>query len=119
MAIGFEEELARFGQPDSYFISLRNELLSKRDFMIRFLTNIGMSPTIPEGGYFMMANWTLLENKIKFEEDLGECKDYRFTKWMIKNVGVLGIPPSTFYSDEHKHLGEDNVRFCFIKVKTV
>ncbi|XP_033229359.1 kynurenine--oxoglutarate transaminase 3 isoform X2 [Belonocnema kinseyi] len=115
VAIGFEEESARFGQPDCYFVSLAKELLPKRDYMAKFLTDVGMSPTIPEGGYFMMANWSGLENKVKLEEEQDANKDYRFTKWMTKNVGVQGIPPSAFYSEEHKHLGEDNVRYCFIK----
>ncbi|XP_033228697.1 kynurenine--oxoglutarate transaminase 3-like isoform X2 [Belonocnema kinseyi] len=115
VAVGFEEELARFGQPDSYFVCLKNELLTKRDFMAKFLTDVGMSPTIPEGGYFMVANWIALENKVRLEEEQDANKDYRFTKWMIKNVGVLGMPSSTFYCDGHKHLGEDNVRYCFIK----
>lgn len=85
--------------------------------MAKFLSDVGMSPTIPEGGYFMVANWTALKNKINLEEETDENKDYRFTKWMTKNVGVQGIPPSAFYSSEHKHLGEDNVRYCFIKVR--
>lgn len=42
-------------------------------------------------------------------------RDYRFTKWMIKNVGVQGIPPSAFYSDAHKSLMETCVRYCFFK----
>lgn len=42
-------------------------------------------------------------------------KDYRFTKWMIKNVGIQGIPPTVFYSDEHKNLAENYVRYCFFK----
>lgn len=47
-----------------------------------------------------------------------ECdpqKDYRFTKWMAKNVGVLGIPPSAFFNESHKKLMETFVRFCFVK----
>lgn len=42
-------------------------------------------------------------------------KDYRFTKWMAKNVGVLGIPPSAFFNDSNKKLMESFVRFCFVK----
>ena len=116
VAIGFEEEFAKLGQPDCYFHSLAKELLPKRDYMAKFLTQIGMSPTIPEGGYFMVANWKALEKYVRLDEETDEYKDYRFTKWMTKNVGVQGIPPSAFYSEDHKHLGEDNVRYCFIKV---
>lgn len=85
--------------------------------MAKFLSDVGMSPTIPEGGYFMIANWTALKDKVNLEEETDEHRDYRFTKWMTKNVGVQGIPPSAFYSSEHKYLGEDNVRYCFIKVR--
>ncbi|CAL7946950.1 unnamed protein product [Xylocopa violacea] len=115
VAIGFEQELERFDRPDCYFFSLARDLLPKRDYMAKLLSDVGMIPTIPEGGYFMVANWTTLRDKVRLEEETDENRDYRFTKWMTKNVGVLGIPPSAFYSREHKHLGEDNVRYCFIK----
>lgn len=84
--------------------------------MANFLSDIGMVPTIPEGGYFMMANWKALENIVPLENEPDQYKDYKFTKWMIKNVGVQGIPPSAFYSLNHKKLGEEYVRYCFIKV---
>ncbi|XP_012269796.1 kynurenine aminotransferase isoform X2 [Athalia rosae] len=115
IAIGFEQEIARFGQPDCYFQSLANDLLPKRDFMASFLREVGMNPTVPEGGYFMIANWSALADKVQLSEEKDPYKDYKFTKWMTKNVGIQGIPPSAFYSSEHKHLGEENVRYCFIK----
>lgn len=34
---------------------------------------------------------------------------------MIKNVGLQGIPPSAFYCDANKSLGENYVRYCFFK----
>ncbi|XP_012270423.1 kynurenine--oxoglutarate transaminase 3 isoform X2 [Orussus abietinus] len=116
IAVGFEHELARFDQPDCYFKSLTRELLPKRDYMAKFLNEVGMSPVVPEGGYFMVANWTALKDKVKLDEEHDPFMDYKFTKWMTKNVGVQGIPPSAFYSDTHKHLGEENVRYCFIKM---
>ncbi|XP_063973972.1 kynurenine aminotransferase isoform X2 [Diachasmimorpha longicaudata] len=115
VAMGFEEELKRYGQPDCYFESLARELLPKRDYMAKFLSDVGMSPTVPEGGYFMIANWKSLEDYVGLDQEQDKYKDYRFTKWMTKNVGVQGIPPSAFYSEQHKHLAEENVRYCFIK----
>ena len=29
---------------------------------------------------------------------------------------LASIPPSAFYSKEHKHMGENFIRLCFIKV---
>ena len=45
-------------------------LQQKRDLMAKLLREVGFKPTIPEGGYFMMAdtsdigkNYNLMENK--------------------------------------------------------
>lgn len=35
---------------------------------------------------------------------------------MTKNVGLQGIPSTAFYSEPHKTLSENYVRYCFIKV---
>lgn len=75
-----------------------------------------MNPTVPEGGYFMVANWTDLADKVDLSQEEDLYKDYKFTKWMVKNVGLQGIPPSAFYGNDHKKLGENFVRYCFIKV---
>lgn len=55
-----EIELAKFGKPDCYMESLADELRPKRDFMAKFLSDVGMVPTIPEAGYFMLADWSAL-----------------------------------------------------------
>nr|CAD7590748.1 unnamed protein product [Timema genevievae] len=115
VARGFELEFQRLGKPECYFESLPQELLSKRDFMAKFLSEVGMVPTIPEGGYFMIADWTSLAGRVRLEEETDKNKDYRFTKWMTKNVKLQGIPPSAFYGSEHANLGENYVRYCFIK----
>lgn len=57
----------------------------------------------------------LIENRADMNSETDAQKDYRFTKWMAKNVGVLGIPPSAFFNDSHKKLMETFVRFCFVK----
>ncbi|XP_054273639.1 kynurenine aminotransferase [Macrosteles quadrilineatus] len=115
IARGFEVELERLGTPECYFESLARELESKRDYMAKFLTDVGMVPTIPEGGYFMLADWTALGKKVDLSSESDKWKDYKFTKWMSKNVKLQGIPPSAFYSEPHKPLGENFVRYCFIK----
>lgn len=55
-------------------------------------------------------------DKVNLEQETDELKDYRFTKWMSKNVKLQGIPPSAFYSEPHKSLVETSVRYCFINV---
>nr|BBA45757.1 kynurenine oxoglutarate transaminase [Pachyrhynchus infernalis] len=114
-ARAFEKELERLGSDESYFVSISKELEPKRAFVAKFLQEAGFKPIIPEGGYFMMADWTPLESLVDLNAETDKYKDYRFTKWMTKNIGLQGIPPSVFYSEEHKSLGENFVRYCFIK----
>lgn len=115
VARGFEFEMSRMDSPECYFYSLAEELLPKRDLMAKFLTDVGMVPTIPEGGYFMLADWSPLASKVDLSQEKDQNRDYKFTKWMVKNVKLQGIPPSAFYSEPNKHLIEDYVRYCFIK----
>lgn len=84
--------------------------------MARFLTNAGMNPTIPEGGYFMIADIEKLADKVDLSnEDQTQAKDYQFVKWLTKNRKLQGIPPSAFFGEENKKLAQNQIRFCFIK----
>ncbi|KAF5276824.1 hypothetical protein FQA39_LY06376 [Lamprigera yunnana] len=115
IARGFEYELPRLGQDDCYFISLPRELETKRDYMVKFLTESGMKPIIPEGGYFIMADFSSLVPRTNLSEETDKYLDYKFTKWMTKNIGLQGIPSTAFYSEPHKPLSEKFIRYCFIK----
>lgn len=115
IAIGFETELKRLKSSECYFNSISGKLVAKRDYMAKFLQDVGMNPTVPQGGYFMVADWSPLSWKIDLSQETDAQKDYRFTKWMTKTIGLQGIPPSAFYSEVNKHLGENFVRYCFFK----
>ncbi|KAM3966801.1 kynurenine aminotransferase-like isoform 2-T2 [Aphomia sociella] len=115
VARAFEFEMARYNSPECYFFSLARELVAKRDFLVRALKEVGFKPTVPDGGYFIIADWTNLEKKIDLSTEVDKYKDFRFTKKFAKEASVLTIPPTAFYSEEHKHLGEKYARFCFIK----
>lgn len=115
VAMALEQEMKIIDSPECYLVSLARELKPKRDYMASFLTDIGMVPIIPEGGYFMVVDWTPLASKVGLDQETDRYKDYRFAKWASKNLKVQGIPPSAFYSVPHKHLGENYIRYCFIK----
>lgn len=114
IAIGFETEVPKIGQSDCYWQELVDLLQPKRDRMTELLKSVDMAPTIPDGGYFMVADFSKLADKIDLSGETGS-KDYRFVKWLTKNRKLQGIPMSAFYSKEHKSLGENLIRFCFIK----
>lgn len=44
------------------------------------------------------------------------CAKHLTCLYMFYFQKLAAIPPSAFYHKEHKHLGENYVRFCFIKV---
>lgn len=58
IAIAFEYELERFGTDACYLQGLAKTLEPKKDMMIALLTEVGMKPIIPQGGYFTVADWT-------------------------------------------------------------
>ena len=56
----FELEMGRLESPDCYFRSISVDLQKKRDYIAKILNDAGMDPVVPEGGYFIMANWSKL-----------------------------------------------------------
>lgn len=44
--------------PECYFKTIAVDLMKKRDFMVKILQDAGINPVIPEGGYFIMADWS-------------------------------------------------------------
>ncbi|XP_045462049.1 kynurenine aminotransferase-like [Harmonia axyridis] len=115
VAISFEKELTRLNSEECFFNYLPKELEAKRDIMIKALIEADMKPVIPEGGYFMVTDWSPLASKVDLKNEKDKYPDYRFTKWMTKTLGLQGIPVTAFYSEQHKYLAENFVRYCFIK----
>lgn len=113
VARGFEREYEVFETPESYFQQLPAMLHHKKDKLASLLKSVGLKPIMPEGGYFMTADFSSIGEtqtststiqqhgrcKIMFftstscfltEVDYDdpsckdEAKDFRFVKWLIK-----------------------------------
>lgn len=65
MAQGLLQNLEVIGQPECYFSSLSEELEGKRDRMAAIVKEAGMTPVVPEGGYFMLVDVTSLSESLK------------------------------------------------------
>lgn len=110
--------------PGAYWRGLRADLAAKRDRMAAALARAGMAPVVPQGGYFMLADFSALA-RARPEYLAGvagdgppgapNTHDYRFARWLSRVHGLQGIPASAFYSAAHKHMARYLVRFCFIK----
>ena len=55
-------------------------------------------------------------HKIDLSSENDKEEDLKFAKWLSKKKKLQGIPPSVFFSKDHKSIGEPYIRFCFIKV---
>ncbi len=82
---------------------LADHYRAKRDLLCDGLERAGLTPTIPEGTYFVLADHSAL----------GIGDDQAFCRWLIEEAGVAAIPPSVFYADPAE--GHDLVRFAFCK----
>ena len=64
------------------------------------LQSAGMTPYVPQGAYYMLA-------EIHGEEQAKEAADR-----LLSEAGVAAIPGGAFYRDDH---GDHVIRFCFAK----
>lgn len=74
--------------------------------------------SIPEGGYFVMANLarvTLPEDYPFPPHVASRPRDFRLAWFLIQELGVAAIPPSEFCKDEHTGIVEDYLRFAVCK----
>ncbi len=95
--------------PRDYYSGLRAMYQKKRDFLVQALERSGFRPYVPEGTYFILADCS----SWGFEDDVDLCRT------LTVEVGVGAIPPSAFYSEAHKGLARNLVRFCFCKTDEV
>jgi N-succinyldiaminopimelate aminotransferase len=90
---------------DEYFAALAADYQHKRDTLAGILREAGFEVSPPAGTYFIMAGIA----------PLGFTDDVEFCRYLARDIGVAAIPPSAFYSEEHKALGKRHVRFAFCK----
>ncbi len=95
--------------PDRYFQELTASYLARRERLLKGLREAGLPAHAPEGSYFILADIAHLG----FEDDVAFCRH------LVTQVGVAAIPPSVFYSPEHRHLGQRFARFAFCKTDGV
>uniref|UniRef100_A0A803W1C9 Kynurenine--oxoglutarate transaminase 3 n=1 Tax=Ficedula albicollis TaxID=59894 RepID=A0A803W1C9_FICAL len=114
LAQAFWIDYKRMDDPECYFYSLSRELESKRDRMAQLLKEAGLKPVIPDGGYFMIVDVSMLNVDLS-DIDEKQPYDYKFVKWMIASKKLSAIPLSAFCGPETKRQFEKYIRFCFIK----
>ncbi|MER5867890.1 pyridoxal phosphate-dependent aminotransferase [Kitasatospora sp. NPDC002040] len=93
--------------PDSYFDTLRADLLRKRDLLAAGLAAAGFEVFRPEGTYFITTDIT----------PLGETDGLEFCRKLPERCGVVAIPNVVFY--DNTEAGRSLVRWAFCKADSV
>ena len=106
LTVGAPHPLQRAGivalnLPSSYYKELVAKYDINRKRLLTSLTKAGFQCHQPEGAYYIMTDIT----------DFGFPDDTTFAHWLVKEIGVGGVPGSSFYS--RPHLGKTKFRFMF------
>ncbi len=106
LTVGAPHPLQRAGivalnLPPSYYKELVSKYDVNRKRLLTSLTKAGFRCHQPEGAYYIMTDIT----------DFGFPDDTAFAHWLVEEIGVGGVPGSSFYS--RPHLGKTKFRFMF------
>jgi aminotransferase len=87
---------------DSYYSEMAADYEKKRDFFCEALTDAGLTPHVPDGAYYVLADIT----RLGFDDD----KDAAMH--ILETVGVASVPGSSFFVSD---VGKTLTRFCYAK----
>lgn len=110
------EVLEKADQPyegfSTYYDYIRHTYERKRNYLVETLQNVSLTPVIPQGGFFVMANIsnttfpdTYLQQPLP--NGSNATRDWGFARWLTIEVGVTPIPPTSFYTAENRFQGEN------------
>lgn len=87
---------------DEYYQGLSVEYAAKRDKFCGALEKAGLTPFVPKGAYYVLADVSHLPGKTSKDRAIH----------ILQETGVAAVPGSAFFHDES---GENMVRFCYAK----
>lgn len=94
--------VAGLSMPESYYAELSASYERKRSILCDALQDAGLTPFIPRGAYYVLADITRL----------GAPSAKAAAMLLLERTRVASVPGTSFYADP---VGETLVRFCFAK----
>ncbi len=88
--------------PDSFYAGLATEYQAKRDLLCSALSDAGLTPSIPQGAYYVLADVTRIPGATAREK----------ARHLLRQNGVAAVAGTAFFADGR---GENLLRFCFAK----
>ena len=109
----------------TYYQYLAAEYQRKRGLLVDAIRAAGMTPILPAGGFFVMADTSAVDfpYREKYRDTVTAAmptapmpRDWALARWLTETVGVTAIPPSSFYNPQNRHREAANLlRFAFCK----
>ena len=96
-----EAAVTALGFPERYYEDLQALYGAKRDLFLGYLDRAGLAYTRPQGAYYVLVDIA----------EFGWADDVAFAEWLAREVGVAGVPGSSFFREPVRHL----IRFHFAK----
>lgn len=87
---------------DEYFVKLAAKYRRKREILCGALDKVGLTPCVPQGAYYVLADVTSLPGNNSKERAM----------YLLQQTGVASVPGESFFKGE---AGKGLVRFCFAK----
>jgi len=89
--------------PDQYYLDLAARYKRLRDMLLDILERHHFTCYKPYGAYYIMTDIS----------GFGFSDDVEFARYLAKDVGVSGVPGSSFYKNTSN--GKNKLRFCYCK----
>ncbi|MDD5544682.1 MAG: aminotransferase class I/II-fold pyridoxal phosphate-dependent enzyme [Acidobacteriia bacterium] len=89
--------------PASYYQKMAAAYLRRRDRLLEILTRSGFRCFKPYGAYYIMTDIS----------EFGFSDDVEFSRFLVEQIGVAGVPGSSFYKEAVD--GRNFLRFAFCK----
>ena len=100
LQIGVAAGIEQLG--DEYYAALCTEFREKRDRLCTALQRGGLTPNIPQGAYYVLADASRLPGETSKEKAMH----------LLAKTGVASVPGAAFFDSA---AGRNMVRFCFAK----
>lgn len=91
---------------EKFYENLKNTYQIKRDLLCGALMEIGLTPIIPQGAYYVLADISIVKGNSSKERVIN----------ILNKTGVASVPGNAFYNSNR---GDNFARFCFAKKKDV
>ncbi|GME64627.1 PLP-dependent transferase [Neofusicoccum parvum] len=105
-----------------FFEESREEIRAKMEKFNEIWTELGLPFSVPEGGYFVVANLKKVQipEGYLFPAHIAERpRDFQLSYFLINEIGVAAVPTSEFYSRERERTAENWLRFGVCKTNEV